>query len=357
MKIAIYSDPLLGKGGGSKVVLELANKLNADIITSGFDKKLYSKLNKNIKVIDIGNFTIKYNYALGYLFEAPLRFILNNIKGYDCYLYVGSFCIFASKVDKNNIWFCLTPNRIMYDLKEWKFKNSNFAQKIIFSLHILLFKYLDQYKVKHNFKEIITQTNTVKDRIKKYYNKSSKVIYSPVDTSKYKFKKIGDYYLAVSRLSPEKRMDLIAKTFTGLNEKLVLIGNGTEINKIKKIIKGFKNISLLNNISDDQLIEYYSNCKAVIYMPVEEDFGLVPIEAMASGKICIAADEGGCKETIIDGKTGYLIKASEKELKSAIYKINDKLLLAKKDMCISHAKNYDVNLIVSQWKKLLLDYS
>lgn len=358
MKIAIISDPLMGFGGGSRHVIALANKLNADIITSGFDNTLRKNISKHIKVIDIGNFTIKWNFSFGYLFEAPIRFLFSKIYSYDLNIYIGSFSIFGASKTKNNIWVCLTPNRIMYDLKNWKVNNSNYLKNLIYKVHILLFKNLDQRAAQMYFDKIITQSKVVQKRIKTYYQKKSEIIYAPTDTSKYKFGRIGNYFLAVSRLAEEKRMSLIARAFVKMpDKKLILIGSGLEEKRIKNIIKFTKNITLLTKVADNKLKDYYSDCKATIYMPIEEDFGLIPVESMASGKICIAANEGGCKETIINGKTGYLINATEEEIINTVNQIKESDLLKMKDDCIKRAKEFDIKVSINKWKKVISKYS
>lgn len=354
MKIAIYSDPLTGKGGGTRVVIALANHLHADIITSGFDTKLKKQLNRKLKVIDIGNFFIHKFFSFGYLFEAPLRFLFSKKYQYDLNIFVGSYSIFASRKAATNIYLCFTPNRIMYDLRAWKYANSPIQKQIVYFIHNLLFNTIDQHIVKNNFVKIIAQTKTVQDRIKRYYKKNSSIIYSPLDTSHYKFNIIGDYYLSVSRLVPEKRMDLIAKAFVKMpHEKLVMIGNGSEKSTIQTIIKNSKNITLLTNVEDAELIEHYANCKAVIYFPIAEDFGLVPLEANASGKVCIAANEGGCRETIQHGKTGYLVAPTTDALIKIIKNLSVQTLLSMKDTCIKRAQEFDITHCAHKWQILV----
>lgn len=170
----------------------------------------------------------------------------------------------------------------------------------------------------------------------------------------FKFEQFGDFYLAVSRLNPEKRISLIAKAFTKLpQKKLIIVGSGPEKNKILKIINNNKNIQLLVDVNEEELANLYSNCLAVIYMPIDEDFGLVPLEGMASGKVCIAADEGGCKETVIDGKTGFLIKATEKNIINIINDFNINQAKKMKSDCINQAKRFSIEKCIREWKKEL----
>lgn len=355
MKIAIYYDSLISKGGAERVVIQLANQLGADIITSGYDPNINSWIPINVNVINLGNQSTAIFKPLGILFEAPLRFFLNkNMFDYDVNIYCGFSSIYCSskKYKSKNVWFCLTPNRILYDLRKVVIKNARMFAKPAFYSYQLVFSWLDQHVIKNNFEDIISQTFTVSKRVKDYYGKKSKVIYPPVDINKYKFKQFGDFYLAVSRFYPEKRMSLIAETFAKMpNKKLVIVGDGPEKGKIKKIIKNSKNIKLVGDISEKKLVDLYSNCLAVVYMPINEDFGLVPLEGMASGKMCIAANEGGCRETVIDGKTGFLVKASEENIRRIINTFDKNQAKKMKAACMIQANKFSINTCVSKWKK------
>lgn len=355
MKIGIFCDSLSSIGGAERIVIELANYLKADIITSGYDNKVNEWLPIKTRVIDINNFFNRYSKPIGFLFEAPIRFLLNRNKfNYDIYIFSGTYSLFASKQGNKNIWLCHSPNRILYDLKQWRLKKASFYKKIGYIFHILLFYYIDQYIVKNNVLRIITDNKNIYNRVKKYYKKDSKIIYCSINTSLYKFKKIGDYYLSISRLFPEKRVDIIARAFTKMpDKKLVIVGDGPELNKINNIIKKSKNIIIKNNLSEKELINLYANCLATIYLPLNEDYGLIPIESMASGKICIAANEGGCKETIIHGKTGFLIKANELKLIKIINNFNYKKAKKMKTYCIKQAKKFDIYNFLDKWKIII----
>ncbi|MBI1862735.1 glycosyltransferase [Candidatus Microgenomates bacterium] len=348
-RIAIYADPLMGNSGASKVTIDLANALDADIITAGFNKDLAVQLNKTVKVHDIGNLTITKNHPVGFLFEAPLRFIFCPRYDYDIKMFIGLYSIYASRRDDNNIWFSFTPNRIMYDLKEWKLKNATLFRGLMLRLHIALFKAVDQKVVKNNFAYITAQTQVAQKRIKKYYSKNAEIVYSPVKTSNFHFATFSDYYLSVSRLSQEKRVDLIVKAFKQLpNQKLLVVGEGPEKEKIMKLIGDSKNISLKDSVNDKELIGLYANCLATIYMPIDEDYGLVPVEGMASGKACIASDEGGCRETVIEGNTGYLIKPTVDEIVKTVRAFNLSKAKKMKIDCIMQAKEFDISVCVKR---------
>lgn len=357
MKIGIYYDSLVSKGGAERVVIELANNLRADIITSGYNEEINKWLPINGKVVDLGNFSINYIKPIGTLFESPIRFYLNRNKfEYDCYIYCGFSSIYGSNIKnkEKNVWFCFTPNRILYDLKKIKMDNSSQFAKLILKLYILIFNKRDQRIIKNNFNEIYSQTENVKNRVKKYYQINSKVIYSPLDIKKYSFNKLGDYYLTVGRLFAEKRSILIVNSFLKMpDKKLIIVGDGPQKTKITKMIKKSNNIKILSNINEQKLKKLYSNCLATIYMPVNEDFGLVPLEGMASGKICIGVNEGGCLETIVNEKTGFLIKPQEKEIIRIINNFDTKKALKMKKDCLFWVKKFDIETIIYKWEQEL----
>lgn len=355
MKIAFLYDTLYGKGGAERVIIELANYLNADIITAGFNPKLREWINIRAKIVDIGNFSIRYNLSIGTLLEAPIRFFLNKGKfDYDIFIFSGQSSIFSQKNGKKNIWFCHTPNRILYDLRQKKLEMASTLRKILLKLYIWILYKKDQQTIKQNVQEIVVNSKNVQKRVNKYYQRSSMVLYPPVETKQFKFRKFGDFYLAVSRLFPEKRIDLIAKAFTKMPyNKLIIVGDGPEKDKILEIVKDNPNIRLFVNVNDKELIRLYSDCIATIYMPLDEDFGLIPLEGMASGKPCIAVNKGGCKETVINNKTGFLINANEEEIIEAIKKLDITLAKKMKMACITQAKKFDIEKCIVGWKRIL----
>jgi len=353
MKIALFYDSLVSKGGAERVAIELANNLGADIITSGYDAKINQWMPIKNRVIDIENFSVHFLKPLGILFEAPIRFFLNkNRFHYDINIYVGFSSIFGSKRGIKNIWYCLTPNKLFYDDKSVRIKKLNIFKQIILWLYRLVFKSFDQLIIKQNFTATIAQTKCVAQRINRIYKIKAKVIYSPVDTKRFKFNEFGDYFLSVGRLYPEKRIDLIAKAFTKMpTKKLIIVGDGPMRSNILNIIRGNSNIKWQGSISERELFNLYSNCLATIYIPLHEDFGLVPLEGMASGKTCIATNEGGCKETVIDGKTGFLTKATEEDIIKTVKKFNIKKARKMKNDCLKWVKRFDTKECIKQWKK------
>jgi glycosyltransferase involved in cell wall biosynthesis len=109
---------------------------------------------------------------------------------------------------------------------------------------------------------------------------------------------------------------------------------------------------MLSSVSDDELIDLYARCKGLICTSHNEDFGLAPVEAMASGKPTVAVKEGGFKETVIQGKTGMLVEKDKDQRKEAIIKISNKPEHYK-DSCMARAKEFDISIFMEKMRKLI----
>jgi glycosyltransferase involved in cell wall biosynthesis len=148
----------------------------------------------------------------------------------------------------------------------------------------------------------IANSHHVQKRIKKYYRKEAPVLYPPVNLDRFEVTPSHqDYFLIVSTLSPFKKIDLAIQFFNKTGKKLIIIGEGSQKEYLRKIAA--PNIDILGFLPDEIVKKYLQNCRALIF-PGEEDFGITPLEAMACGKPVLAYGVGGARETIIPGVTG-----------------------------------------------------
>jgi len=153
---------------------------------------------------------------------------------------------------------------------------------------------------------LIANSDNVAKRIEKYYHRTSQVIYPPVQIQNFHIThNPKEFLLVVSRLIPYKRIDLAVEACRDLDIELIVIGVGSELKRLQKLA-GPK-IKFVVGATDAEVADYYSNAKAFIF-PTEEDFGITPLEAMASGRPVIAYGKGGALETVIDGQTGVFFQ-------------------------------------------------
>jgi glycosyltransferase involved in cell wall biosynthesis len=170
----------------------------------------------------------------------------------------------------------------------------------------------------------IANSHYIARRIKKVYGKESTVIYPPVDVDKFELcEQKEEFYMTASRMVPYKKIDMIVEAFSKTDKKLVVIGTGPDMEKIKA--KAGKNIELMGYQSDEVMIDMMQKAKAFIFA-AEEDFGITPVEAQACGTPVICLGKGGTKETVIDMVSGvHFMEQTVEALLEAVEKFENNI--------------------------------
>ncbi|MCX7998791.1 MAG: glycosyltransferase [Leptospiraceae bacterium] len=186
------------------------------------------------------------------------------------------------------------------------------------------------------------------------YKRTWEVIYPPVDVDKFKYLDRGDFFLSVQRITPDKRVEIQIEAFKKLqDEKLIIVGSSCNNKYLAKLKRGApKNVEFRINVSEEELIELYAKCKATIQTSKGEHFGLVPVESMASGKPCIAVNEGGFRETIIDQKTGILINEPYVDNLIKVIREIDSYHFDPKAL-VKHAQRFSLERFVDEFKRVI----
>lgn len=360
IKTAIAHDSYLYLGGAERVLdslLKIYPKADVFIplISEEFEKKIGKK--HKLKTSFLNKLPFKKNLA-SFLKPFVLIFWRNlDLSNYD--LVISSSHSFSSKSVRTgnktlHVSYIHTPPRYLYE----EFNEMNWIKKqpwkYLLSPILNYLRRLD-FEAAQKPNLLIANSKTVKKRIKKYYRKNSLVIYPPIKINKkLKPKKNGEYYLFHSRLVKQKGCGLVVKTFNQTGKKLVVVGAGKEENKLRRMAKN--NISFLGFVPDKKLSKIYQEAKALIYASLEEDLGLIPIEAMSYGVPVIAYESGGIRETVINNQTGILFKKyTTKSLIKAIDKFeknNQKNNVLAKN-CKSQAQKFSVNKFEKKIEKLI----
>ncbi len=357
MKLAIVHD-FLNQYGGAERVVGYFKKIypKAPIYTSIYFPESTFDLFKeqDINTSFMQKIPGVNKHYRKFFFIYPLAFKRFNLSSYNIIITSSSsFSNFISKSETSVvISYCYTPARFLWDFD--KYLEREHITKI-FQLSIkplinnLRKRDIDASKKVDYF---IAISKFIKKKIKKIYNRDAKVIYPPIELDKYKYKKQKeDFYMVVSRLKAYKRIDVAVKAFNKLNKRLIIIGTGDSEIPLKKIAKG--NIKFLGRVEENELLELYGNARALIFTG-EEDFGLTPLEAQASGTPAIAFKSGGALETILEGKTGFFYDWQEADsLADAVRKLEKNRI--DPVLCRKNAAGFDFKYFKKQIVNFISD--
>jgi glycosyltransferase involved in cell wall biosynthesis len=357
MKVALVHD-YLSQDGGAEQVLKAFHEVwpEAPIFVLFHDRKKVSGFdNANLKQSFIGRLPLHKKYYKLYLPWMPLATERHDLHDFDVVL--SSTSAFAKGLitlpDTIHISYCHTPTRYLWTdtheyIRDLKF---SWILKAILPKMIHKLRIWDKMSV-DRVDHFIANSGTVNKRIKKYYRRSSDIIYPPVDTERFFISKdVQDYFVSGGRLVPYKRFDLLVQTFNRLKTPLKIFGTGPELEKLKKIAK--PNIEFLGRISDQEKSRLLSQAKAFIH-PQVEDFGITPIESMISGRPVIAYPVGGAGETVIPGETGLFFREQSWEsLLDAV--INFDKYNWNSEKIRDHARRYGLNIFKRRIKKYVLE--
>lgn len=307
LKIAIVCDWLTVQGGAERVITAMHELFpHAPIFTTLYDSaKLPQFKNADVRTSWLQRLPVlrkKHQLLLPWM---PSVFESMNLDEYDIVISSSHSCAkgIITKPETLHICYCHTPMRYCWDnyhqyLKEYPLSAlaKKIGQKLLHKIRIwdrMAAERVDSW---------LTNSNYVQQRITKYYRKLAHVIYPPVELDRFypiEHKKL--YFLALGRLTPYKRFDILVEAFNALELPLIIIGTGIEEKRLRRRAK--KNIRILGHLPESEIPTYLSEAQAVLF-PQVEDFGIVPIEAMASGTPVIAYKEGGALETVKEGVNG-----------------------------------------------------
>ncbi len=316
MKIAIVHELLIKLGGAERVAAVLTDMYpGAHLFTLLYNEKQCGEAFPRHKV------TVAPGLQRMYRLGMPRRFLVGwmdtAIENFDLTEYdlvISSSSAFAhgalTRVGTKHLCYCHSPARYLWD-QTFAVQGQQGERGLLAPLKRWLlpglFHRLRSWDAAAASRpdRILANSTTVQRRIDKYWRQESTVIYPPVRTSAFTPQaEHEDYFLIISALSPYKNIDLAIELFNKLpKHRLVIIGDGVEMPRLKRMAGG--NIELLGRRSDKVVTQFLQNCRALVF-PGEDDFGIVPVEAMACGKPVIALGRGGATETVKDGETGIL---------------------------------------------------
>ncbi|MBI4414976.1 MAG: glycosyltransferase [Candidatus Kerfeldbacteria bacterium] len=311
LKLALVHEHLAQDGGAEEVARVLMGMYpDAPLYTLIYDPRHANSFfaGKDIRTSFLQRAPFGVRRYKWYLTFMPTAVEHYNLLSYDVVL--SSASAFAKGVitrpDAVHICYCHSPTRYLWS-DTYDYVAALPYPKIVkafITKHLTSLRQWDRLAA-DRVDYFIANSATVRDRIAKYYRRSSTVIHPPVDTERLAIAStVGDFYLAGGRLVAYKRIDLAVRAFNRLGIPLKIFGTGPEEKRLRAMAK--PNIQFLGKLPPVELYRLYSQALAFIN-PQEEDFGITVVESMAAGRPVIAYAKGGACETVVPGKTGVLV--------------------------------------------------
>jgi glycosyltransferase involved in cell wall biosynthesis len=325
----VIADQMIAFGGADREMFSMLKNIpDADIYTVLFNPKGYGNVDikQNIYTSFLQKFPFKYKFSKHLKVLNPIVYEEFDLRGYDTIISIsaGPAKGVIPDINQKHIAMVMTPPRSLWDhelnIRASRLKNIYKPVSTILNNYLRLW----DLSIVPRTDYWIANSKFIAKKIKKRYGVDSQVIYPGIGkecfeqlkkeeveecVSKYNLPK--DFLLVVSRLYDYKRVDWAIKSAIESGENLVIIGNGPDRRYLKKIAKGNPNIYFLGFLNSDREVRMlYKQSKALLFCGVE-DFGLVPIEAMAQGTPILAYKEGGVTETVLENICGQFFENSD----------------------------------------------
>jgi glycosyltransferase involved in cell wall biosynthesis len=339
----VLHDRFQFRGGGERVVMDIAAALDATIVTEYWDpENSYARDEVGVPILTLG----RPIGLPGFWFLAPcFRFwrFARTLRGPRLIVFSGSSCLAAARRHKGSlrILYCHSPPRFAFD-------QTDFATALRPPLLRPLFRIFAAgvrgwYRRRLNDVDLVLcASKTIQERLLRCCGREAQIL-TPGITLSSAPPAAGEYYLSFARLDPLKRVEAIVEAFVGMPDlPLVVASTGPCEQALRKRAAHAPNIRFVGALTDAELREVIRRCIAAIYIPIEEDFGLTPLEAAAIGKPTIGVAEGGLRETILDGDTGILLPPSfsRDDLAHAVRSLGAERAEAMRAACLRQAERF-----------------
>ncbi|HEX6526081.1 MAG TPA: glycosyltransferase [Streptosporangiaceae bacterium] len=336
MRVALVHDWLTGVGGSERVLAELHELFpDAPIFTAAFDpaRTLPEFAGADVRTSFLQRSMLRAANYGPMIPLMPLAFGSFDTRGF-VLLLVSSHTA-AKGIRKRPgqvmVCYCHTPMRWAWDLSNFYLQHrapTPFARLAVRAV-LRGFRAWDRRSA-NKVDQFIANSENVRRRIQRYYRRDAAVIWPPVDTARFAVSpQVSEDFLLVSRLEDYKRVDIAVDAFTSLGWPLRVVGSGPQDTSLRT--RAGSSITFLGALGDAELAREYSRARAVVFT-ADEDAGIVPLEAMASGRPVLALRAGGAIEVVVEGATGaFFDSPSPVELLAALHRF--------------HPENYDPTVI------------
>ncbi|WP_420963327.1 glycosyltransferase [Brucella sp. IR073] len=353
----LFHDYFAIRGGGERLVLTLAHALDATLVHGYRTHETYDEADFPKRTRSLNFPSLLRRPGLRPLSLAAVFTLQRyDARRYAVRLFSGVAGLFAAPRKSKrgiNVFYCHTPPRFLYDQAAYYLRGKSVLKRLA------AYAFECQYRrAVARMDIIVTNSQNTRARIRHYLGRESIVVHPPVETDRFSWRGQGDYYLSTARLTPLKRVDRIVEAFLAMPDKrLIVTSGGEELERLKRLAANAPNIEFRGWVNDTELLDLVGNAIATIYLPVDEDFGMSPVESMAAGKPVIGVAEGGLLETVLPDETGVLLppQFTQADLIAAVRSMTPAKAEAMRYACEARAKDFSRGKFIATMKQLIDD--
>lgn len=357
-KCALLYDYLQVNGGAEAVTLDLLRRhQDLSLLTAFVDERMRAHVSSDL-LSRIRTLTSASRVPGWYLLKSAWVFEhRSDLSRYDTVVFSGVVAPLAALRSSaaRNIYYCHTPPRFIYDLKEFYLEQLPVWQRP--ALKALIAYLQPRYeRALARMDRIFCNSINVQTRLRTWLGVEAEVLYPPCAVERFGWHMQGDYFLSTARVEDYKRVELIVRAFMQMpDKKLVVASGGGALERLRQLAAKCGNIRFTGWVSEAELAALMANCLATIYIPMDEDFGMSPVESMGAGKPVLGVAEGGVLETVIPNQTGWLLPAQPTlaQLCACVQGISAADALAMREACEQRARMFAGEAFYSTFAALL----
>jgi glycosyltransferase involved in cell wall biosynthesis len=328
-------------GGAERHILDLARALRAEVVCPQYDPEVLKEYDSyhEIRVSSLGVSLPPEprRQVSGFSMFRRLR------RDFDAVVCMDDMAMRYLVREIPHLYYLLSPRRALYDMYYPYLNEKHGFSHLGYWAMLNLFRTLDRRFVSRYVRHMACNSHNVRNRVFKAYQRDATVLYPPVHTGRYYHLEHEGFWLSVGRVDKWKRVPLQIEAFRAMPEERLVVAGPVYPAYEETVRTAPSNVEFLGVVPEQRLLELYASCTGVIATAIDEDFGLTPVEAMASGKPVVAVKEGGYLETVLDGVTGVLVAPKAGAVCAAVREVgNDPEKYC--DACRERAKGFDYTI-------------
>jgi len=354
-RVALVHDFLLDLRGAERVFAAICDLWpDADVFTTIYDERgtdgRFAHRSPTTSFLQRARPTARTFRALLPLYPYATESL--DLRGYD--LVISSSSAWAHGVlvdeDATHVCYCHNPFRYAWNEREATLAARNPATRAALAVVFHRWRQWD-WIAAQRVDRYVTNSQTTRRRIARYFSREATVLHPPVETARFSPGPVGDYHLVVSALLSHKRIDVAVEAFSRLGLPLVVAGDGPAARRLERMAG--PSVRFAGRVSDAQTADLMRGCRALVVTATEE-FGIAAVEAQASGRPVIAVDDGGARETVIEGETGTLWAPRDADALMGAVRRFDALAVDPR-ACVRNAQRFDVARFGAGLREIVAD--